>query len=70
MTEQMLRTFESKILRRIYGPVQDKRRWRTMWDIEMYNLYKNLIIMEDIKIRTEWAGHIIRMEGRSPQKVS
>jgi hypothetical protein len=28
MTEQMLCTFERKILRRIYGPVEDKRRWR------------------------------------------
>jgi len=66
----MLRTFERKILRRIYGPVQDKRRWRTIWDSEIYISYKDLIIMDDIKIRTGRAGHTIRMEGRRPQKVS
>jgi len=69
MTEQMLRTFERKILRRIYGPVQDNGRWRTRWDSEIYNLYKGMIIVDDIKIRSIGrAGHIIRMEGRRPRK--
>jgi hypothetical protein len=62
MTEQMLCTFESK-LRRIYGPIQDKRRWRSRWNSEICNLYKVLNIVDDIKIgRMGWAGHVARME--------
>jgi len=69
MTEQMLRTFERKILRRIYGPVQDQGHWRTRRESEIYNLYKVLIIVNDIKIRsTGWAGHIMRMDVRRPRK--
>jgi len=41
------------------------------WHNELYSLYKELNIVEDIKIRRlEWAGHIIRMEEeRIPKKV-
>jgi hypothetical protein len=41
-TEQILCTLESEILRRIYGPIQDKGRWRPLWNSEIYNLYKAL----------------------------
>ena len=42
------------------------------WHNELYSLYKELNIVEDIKIRRlEWAGHIIRMEEeRIPKKKS
>jgi len=37
--------------------------WRPRWNNELYSLYKEPNIVEDIKIRRrEWAGHIIRME--------
>jgi hypothetical protein len=59
----MLNTFERKILRRIYGPTQEGGRWRHRWNNELYSLYNEPIIVEDIKIRRlGWAGHIIRME--------
>ena len=62
-TEQMLNRFEWKILRRMYGPTQEGRRWHPRWNSELYSLYKEPNIMEDIKIRRlGWAGHIIRME--------
>jgi len=65
MTEQMLCTFESR-LRRIYGPIQDKRRWRPRWNSEIYNLYKVLSIVDNIKIRrTGWEAHVARMEDES-----
>jgi hypothetical protein len=38
-TEQMLCTYECKILRRICGPIQDKVRGRHRWKSEIYNLY-------------------------------
>ena len=65
----MLNTFERKILR-IYGPTHEGGCWRPRWNNELYSLYKELNIVEDIKIRRlEWAGHIIRMEEeRIPKK--
>jgi hypothetical protein len=70
-TEQMLNTFERKILRRIYGPIQERGRWRPRWNNELYTLYNDLNIVEDTKIRRlGWVDHIIRMEEDSiPKKV-
>ena len=67
----MLNTFERKILRRIYGPTQERGRWRTRWNNELYSLYNEPNIVEDIKIRRlVWAGHIMKMEDeRIPKKV-
>jgi hypothetical protein len=50
-SEQMLNTFERKILWRIYGPTQEGGCWRPRWSIEMYSLYSEPNIVEDIKIR-------------------
>jgi hypothetical protein len=70
-SEQILNTFERKILRRICGPTHERGCWRPRWNNELYSLYKESNIVEDIKIRRlEWAGHIIRMEEeRIPKKV-
>jgi hypothetical protein len=47
----------------VYGPTQEGGCWRSRWNNELYSLYKEPNIVEDIKIRRlEWAGHIIRME--------
>ena len=63
MTEQTLCIHERKILRRIYGPIQDKGRWRPRWDTEIYNLYKDLNIVDDMKIRRlGWVCHVTRVE--------
>jgi hypothetical protein len=45
-------------------------RWCPRWNNELYTLYKDLNMVEDIKIRRlGWAGHIIRMaEERIPRK--
>jgi len=69
--EQMLNTFERKVLRRIYGPTQEGGRWRPRWNSELYSLYNEPNIVEDIKIRRlVWAGLIIKMEEeRIPKKV-
>jgi len=57
-------------LRRIYGPTQEGGCWRPRLNSELYSLYTEPNIMEDIKIRRlGWAGHIIRMEEeRIPKK--
>jgi len=48
MTEQMLRTYERKILRRIYGPIQDKGHWHRRCNGGTYHLYKDINNMYDI----------------------
>jgi hypothetical protein len=60
-----------KILRRIYGPTHEGGGWRPRWNNELYSLYKEPNIVEDIKIRRlELAGHIIWMEEeRIPKKI-
>jgi hypothetical protein len=67
----MSNMFERKILRRIYGPIQEEGRWHLRWNNELCSLYKDLNIVDDIKIRRlGWAGHIIRMEDeRIPKMV-
>jgi hypothetical protein len=53
---------ERKMLR-IYDPIQDKLLWRPSWNNEIYNLYKDLNSVDEIKIiRLGWAGHVVRME--------
>jgi hypothetical protein len=66
----MLSIFERKILRRIEGPTQEGGSWGRRWNNELYSLYKETNIVEDIKVRRlGWAGHIIRMEEqRIPKK--
>jgi len=58
-------------LQRIYGPTQEGGRWLPRRNSELYSLYKELNIVENIKIRRlGWVGHIIRMEEeRIPKKV-
>jgi hypothetical protein len=65
-----LSIFERKILRRIYGPVQDNGRWRFRYK-ELYELYGEPDLVTCIKLkRLQWAGHVQRMEGtRIPKKV-
>ena len=70
-SEQMLSTFERKILRRIHGPTHENGWWRPRWNNKLYSSYKEPNIVEDIRIRRlERAGHMIRMEEeRIPKKV-
>jgi hypothetical protein len=53
----------------IYGPTQEEGCWCPRWNNELYRLYNDLNIVEDIRIRRlGWAGHIIRMEEEGSQK--
>jgi hypothetical protein len=70
-SENVLSTFERKILRRIYGPVQDNGQWRIRYSKELYELYCEPDLVTCIKLkRLQWAGHVQRMEDtRIPKKV-
>jgi hypothetical protein len=54
--------FERKILRRIFGPICERRQWRKRYSRELEELYNEENIVNLIKsIRLRWVGHVIRM---------
>jgi len=62
--EYRLRVFESRMLRRIFGPMWDKvtEEWRKLHIEELYYLYSSLNIIWVIKSRRKrWAGHVAHM---------
>ena len=69
--EMSLLVFERKILRKIFGPVQENGVWRIRYNEEVYNIYNEPNIMKTIKIgRLRWAGHVERMSDESvPKKI-
>jgi hypothetical protein len=55
-------TWEGKILRKIYGPTKENGQWRIKTNLELTTKCKSQDIVTVIKIRrSEWLGHIIRM---------
>jgi hypothetical protein len=70
--EQHLRIFERKILRKIFGPVQDKDgSWRIRMNHKLSELIGNADIVRFVKSRRiAWLGHVMRMdEKRIPKRV-
>ena len=61
--EHRLSIFERKMLRRIYGPVMDRGRWRIRTNQELYQLCGENDIVKFCKLsRLRWAGHVIRQD--------
>jgi hypothetical protein len=49
-----------RILRYIFGPVEENGTWRRRYDHELYKLFNEPDIIGYIKEkRLEWAGHLI-----------
>jgi hypothetical protein len=70
--EHRLRTFENRILCRIFRPkTEEDCSWRQFHNDELHNLYSSPNIVRVIKSRRmRWAGHVSRMgEGRGVYKV-
>ena len=69
--EQLLRIFERRILRDIFGPAKEQNVWIRQYNFEIDRLYGEPNIIKIIKInRLRWVGHVARMEGeRVPKKL-
>lgn len=69
--EELLRRWERKILRKIYGAVCENGEWRIRKNEEIKILFREPDIVSDIKSnRLRWLGHVERMpEERVVKKV-
>jgi DNA-binding MarR family transcriptional regulator len=63
--------FDRKILRRIYGPVQDKDQWRSRYNKELYDLFKKTKLSLTIRIaRLRRAGLVRRVDEEAlPRRI-
>jgi hypothetical protein len=60
----MLRIFENRVLRRIFGPKRDEvtREWRRLQNEELYDLYCSPNVIWVIKLRRKrYVGHVARI---------
>jgi hypothetical protein len=65
----ILRIFERKNFRAIFGPTNENGKWRIIYNNELYTLYKDSDTVTYIKInRLRWAGHVIRLEEQNPAR--
>jgi hypothetical protein len=63
----VLRVFEDRVLRRIFGPKRDEitREWGKLHNEELHNIYFSANIIRVIKSRrTRWARNVARMGKR------
>jgi hypothetical protein len=67
----ILRIFERRILRRIYGPVKENDIWKLRYNHELYKLYNELDTVKVIKVgRLRWLGHLYRTQAQNPCRKS
>ena len=65
--EELLRVFERRVLRTIYGPIRESDEYRQRYNHELYDLYKEPSIAKIMKInRLRWAGHVVRRQPDDP----
>jgi PAS domain-containing protein len=67
----VLRVFENRVLRRIFGPKRDEvtGKWRKLHNKELHDLYPSASIIRMMKLsRMRWAGHVTRIEGEGRRK--
>ena len=70
--KQYLRIFEQRILRKMFGPVQNEDAfWRIRMNYELNDLIQNTDLVRFVKSkRMVWLGHVMWMEGkRIPKRV-
>jgi hypothetical protein len=68
--KKYLRIFERRILRKIFGPLQNEDgSWRIRTNYELNELIRNADIVRFIKSRRiAWLGHVMRMDDKRTRK--
>jgi hypothetical protein len=69
--EHVLRVFENRVLRRIFGPKKDEvtERWRELHNEELRHLCSSPSIIRIITSwKMKWARHVARMGRRERRK--
>ncbi|XP_062714811.1 uncharacterized protein LOC134291290 [Aedes albopictus] len=67
---QALGVFERRVLRAIFGGVQENGVWRRRMNHELAALYGEPSIQKVVKAgRIRWAGHVARMPDNNPAKL-
>ncbi|GBN94507.1 hypothetical protein AVEN_69455-1 [Araneus ventricosus] len=68
--QRALKTFERKVLRTKFGPVQEQGCWRTRYNSELYRLYKEPQVTQIIRSnRLRWLGHVWRTTENNPTRL-
>jgi hypothetical protein len=68
--ENIINSYERKILRRILWPINDNGTWRIRYNKEIYTLYWDPELSTVITLRLQWAGHVQRMESQSIPRMA
>jgi hypothetical protein len=65
--ENMLRIFERRILRKIYGSIKVNNAWISRYNHDLYQLYNEPGIMKIIKYgRLRWLGYLFIIQEQNP----
>jgi len=68
--ENLIGSFERKILRKIFGPINVNGVWGQRHNRELYELYDETDLVTWIKIqRLRWLGHVVRMNDDAPARA-
>ena len=70
--EQLLLTFERKVLRTIFGAMREGERWRRRYNFELKRDFGEPDLVAVVKVqRLRWAGQLARIDrNRAPQCYS
>jgi hypothetical protein len=67
--EALISKWERKVLRKIFGPVNERNLWRIRSNQELRYMYQDLDLVITVrKSRLKWLGHVRRMSSqRGPE---
>jgi hypothetical protein len=69
--DHILRVFENRVLRRIFGPKRDEvtREWRKLHNEELQNLYSSPYIIRQVKVKANEVGGACGTHGKGEKSV-
>jgi hypothetical protein len=69
--EALISTWQRKVLRKIFGPVNERNVWRIGSNQELRRMYQDLDLVTTIrKSRLKWLGHVHRMSSQRGPKMA